>query len=180
MHFTLAHTELRATDSTVDELGYHSANAMVTQIVEQLRQAAAQDHQEFPAGPDLHPPPLPPPPPVQEPAPTANAVVQTPATDPIMVQLLAQMQQMQQQLIDQGNQNYQNRGNQDYQNRGRGRGRGNRNQNVNRGNPQRGRRQYCWSHGSCAHSGTQCETQSEGYISSATFSNKQNGSTRNC
>ena len=43
LHFTAAHTELRATDSTVDELGYHSASAMVAQIVKQLRTAGIQD-----------------------------------------------------------------------------------------------------------------------------------------
>ena len=35
--FTEAHQELRDTDATVDELGFHSANALVAQIVEQLR-----------------------------------------------------------------------------------------------------------------------------------------------
>ena len=174
LHFSAAHTELRATDATVDELGYHSANAMVTQIVEQLRLAAVVDPQVWPEGPEPLPPQLPPP--IQEPAPIANAVVHAPAPapDPIMVQLLAQMQQMQLQLnlqTNQGNRN-QNRG-------GRGR-RGDRNQNGNRGNPQRGRRQYCWTHGSCAHSGADCETTSEGHIPTATFANKQGGSTRNC
>ena len=37
-HFRQAHQELRETDATVDELGYHSANAIVEQIVDQLRQ----------------------------------------------------------------------------------------------------------------------------------------------
>ena len=159
---------------------------MVTQIVEQLRQAAAQDHQEFPAGPDLHPPPGVPqpslPPPVQEPAPIANAVVHTPAPapDPIMAQLLAQMQQMQQQMIQMQGQNQNQNPNQDQnQNRGERGGRG-RNQNGYRGNPQRGRCQYCWTHGSCAHSGAECETTSQWHIATATFANKQNGSTRNC
>ena len=37
LEFTEAHQELRDTDATVDDLGFHSANAIVPQIVEQLR-----------------------------------------------------------------------------------------------------------------------------------------------
>ena len=35
--FLIAHQELRDTDATVDELGYHSDNEIVSQIVDQLR-----------------------------------------------------------------------------------------------------------------------------------------------
>lgn len=37
-HFTDAHVELRAIDATTDELGYHSVNAVVENIVERLVQ----------------------------------------------------------------------------------------------------------------------------------------------
>ena len=37
MALTEAHQELRDTDATVNELGFHSANAIVSQIVNQLR-----------------------------------------------------------------------------------------------------------------------------------------------
>ena len=37
LSFTEALRELRDTDATVDEFGFHSANAIVSQIVEQLR-----------------------------------------------------------------------------------------------------------------------------------------------
>ena len=37
LSFTKAHQEIRDTDATVDELGFHSANAIVSQILEQLR-----------------------------------------------------------------------------------------------------------------------------------------------
>ena len=43
LHFTAAHTELRATDATVNELWYHSASAMVAQIVEKLCTVGVQD-----------------------------------------------------------------------------------------------------------------------------------------
>jgi hypothetical protein len=39
---------------------------------------------------------------------------------------------------------------------------------------------YSWSHGACAHSSSQCNTQLPGHQSSATFTNMQGGSTSNC
>jgi hypothetical protein len=39
---------------------------------------------------------------------------------------------------------------------------------------------YCWSHGACAHSSSQCNTQLPGHQSSATFTNMQGSSTNNC
>jgi hypothetical protein len=41
-------------------------------------------------------------------------------------------------------------------------------------------RAYCWSHGACAHSGTQCNNQLPGHQTTATFSNMQGGNTSNC
>ena len=38
IHFRQAHQELRNTDTSMSELGYQSANAIVEQIVEQLRE----------------------------------------------------------------------------------------------------------------------------------------------
>lgn len=43
LHFTMAYTELRATDAAEDELGDHSASAMVAQIIEKLRVTGIQD-----------------------------------------------------------------------------------------------------------------------------------------
>ena len=37
LEFTTAHQELRNTGATVDELGFSSANAIVAQIVDQIR-----------------------------------------------------------------------------------------------------------------------------------------------
>jgi hypothetical protein len=39
---------------------------------------------------------------------------------------------------------------------------------------------YCWSHGACDHSSSQCNTQLPGHQSSATFTNMQGSSTSNC
>ena len=36
IYFTTAHQELRDTDTTVDELDFHSVNAIVSKIVDQL------------------------------------------------------------------------------------------------------------------------------------------------
>ena len=41
-HFRTAHQELRDTDTTIDELGYHSANSIVEQIVDRLREEEAE------------------------------------------------------------------------------------------------------------------------------------------
>jgi hypothetical protein len=69
--------------------------------------------------------------------------------------------------------------------RGRGRGRGHNND----GNQGRGRgrsatrtntRQYCWSHGACAHLGSACNTPSDGHRAEATFANMMNGSKTGC
>ena len=55
-------------------------------------------------------------------------------------------------------------------NTGRGRGRG----------QTPGPRMYCWSHGACAHSSTDCNNQAPGHQSTATFTNMQGGSTNRC
>ena len=95
LHFTTAHTELRATDAITDKLGYHSTSAMVAQIIEQLRVAWVHDPPyEASQEVDDTPPPLLP----HESQDTANAVTAERAPDPLMMQMIAQMQQMQQQL----------------------------------------------------------------------------------
>jgi hypothetical protein len=41
-------------------------------------------------------------------------------------------------------------------------------------------RNYCWSHGMCAHGSSQCNNQLPGHQVSATFANMHGGSTNNC
>ena len=41
-------------------------------------------------------------------------------------------------------------------------------------------RAYCWSHGVCAHSSSQCNNPLPGHQTSATFANMQGGNTSNC
>ena len=64
------------------------------------------------------------------------------------------------------------------------RGRGGRNTDRGRGrnNSSRGSntRLYCWTHGACAHTGTECNTPATGHQTSATFDNMLGGSTTGC
>ena len=42
-------------------------------------------------------------------------------------------------------------------------------------------RQYCWTHGNCLHSGTECESKLEGHIDGTSYENhRQNGSDHHC
>ena len=69
-HFCQAHQELQNIDTTINELGFQSANVIVDQIVERLREAEENE-------PVILPPPPPPNPqaiPIQ-PQKQANAVI---------------------------------------------------------------------------------------------------------
>jgi hypothetical protein len=63
-------------------------------------------------------------------------------------------------------------------------GRTGRNNNGRTGSRGRGNspapRAYCWSHGACAHSGTQCNYPLPGHLPNATFADMQGGNTSNC
>jgi hypothetical protein len=39
---------------------------------------------------------------------------------------------------------------------------------------------YCWSHGNCAHTRSECEKKSDSHIDSVTYTNMQGGSTTKC
>ena len=41
-------------------------------------------------------------------------------------------------------------------------------------------RKYCWTHGACAHNGTECNNPKEGHKKDATFANRMDGSTKDC
>jgi hypothetical protein len=65
--------------------------------------------------------------------------------------------------------------------------RDNRNDNRNGGRNDQGGRgssrranKYCWSHGNCAHPGTECTSKAPGHIDAASYANMQGGSTYNC
>ena len=189
-HFRQAHQELRDTDTSMEELGYQSANALVEQIVERLREEddtiASPTHPDY-VIPPVHtpplppipttPPPLPPQPYVQPPTTQqqANAVVPIDPNAAVMQAMMNNMQMMH----DTMHQNFRHgrgRGRGRVPARGRGRGRG-RSGNRNRGERTN---QYCHSHGNCAHTGRECETPAEGHQIDATFANLMGGSTNRC
>ena len=177
-HFRTAHQELRDTDATVDELGYHSANAIVEQIVERLREEEENNDVSLP--PQQH---IMEPPPQHQPTqpvaiPQANAVV-----NPNMA-MLEQMMTNMTTMVDnmQNNNAYQGRGygrgrgrgrNQFGRGRGRGRGRYQQRQRTSGG-------QYCHTHGNCAHTSAECETRGPEHNPDATFANRLGGSNNGC
>jgi uncharacterized membrane protein YgcG len=60
---------------------------------------------------------------------------------------------------------------------GQGGGRGGRRDGPSR---TRGPPGYCWTHGNCSHTGSDCNDKAEGHIDTATYSNMQGGSTYKC
>ena len=60
------------------------------------------------------------------------------------------------------------------------RGRGGRHSGRSRNSTTPAPRAYCWSHGACAHSSSQCNNPLPGHQSGATFANMQGGNTSNC
>ena len=182
-HFRQAHQELRDTDTSMAELGFQSANAIVEQIVDRLREEEENDVQAPPpmyAAPPpaaiptaFQPPPPPPAPPFLSTQPQANAVV---PADPNTAVLQAMMNNMQMMHDNMHRNHYQGRGRGRGRGpaRGRGRGRGgNRNRNQQTSN-------YCHTHGNCAHTSRECNTPGDTHQVDATFANMMGGSQNRC
>ena len=115
-HFPTAYQELRDTDATIDELGYHSANAILEQIVDWLQNKQEDDSEtSYEVSTSVHPivhPMTPIPPVMTIPIQQANAVI-----DPnivIMEQTIIIMSTMFETMQHNGN----------HHGRGYGRGRG--------------------------------------------------------
>ena len=108
-HFRPAHQELREMDTTINELGFQSANAKVEKVVDRLR-VVKENTQDI----NVHLPPQPPQAvcPIQA-QPQANAVI--PQVDPNIVSMQQMMQNMQT-MQDKVHQNFST------PRRGRGRG----------------------------------------------------------
>ena len=182
-HFRQAHHELRDTDTSMAELGFHSANAIVEQIVDRLRDEEDNGFYDLPpvyAAPSpsviptaAPPPPPPPTPPILSTQQQANSVV---PADPNTAVLQAMMNNMQM-MHDNMHQNY-------YQGRGRGRGRGSaRGRGRGRGGNRNRSQQtsnYCHTHGNCAHASRDCNTPGDTHQNDATFANMMGGSQNRC
>ena len=86
-HFFQAHQELWDTDTTINKLGFQSANAIVEQIVERLREAEENEPVVLPPPPPPIPQEIPQEIPIQ-PQQQANAVIspmdQTPLVQSMM------------------------------------------------------------------------------------------------
>ena len=178
----------------MDELGYQSANAMVSQMANQvIEELRAEMHERAPAV--NHPPPHAPPPTTTPPS-TPLALATVLPQDQNMMAMLATMQANMEQMRLQMNAQTQQPQNQqpwyDHSGRGRGRGRGlgGRGNSTTRGFGRgRGRGDgttrrrggfYCHTHGNCAHNGADCQAPSAAHKTTATFANMMGGSTRNC
>ena len=90
LDFTTSHQELRDIDVTVDELGFSSANAIVAQIVDQLRAELSIEMEAEPHIVTTTPSPL------SDNLPTANAVQTTSdrTIASLMVSMMASMETM--------------------------------------------------------------------------------------
>ena len=54
------------------------------------------------------------------------------------------------------------------------------NKKKNKKDKEKKDRRYCWTHGSCAHTGAECNHPADGHKKEATFANRMNGSTKGC
>jgi hypothetical protein len=168
-HFRTAQTDLQSLPTSGDLFHHpHSANAVLSMV-----DLVAQRLQElYPSPPDDTPVASPvavtPPPAIDQ----ANSL-QTRETSLASREaaLLSQMNDMMSLLRGSNN---------------RSRNRNNRTQRPSDRNPPDGRRrapgprQYCWTHGWCAHSGADCNNRAPNHQVSATATNMQGGSTTNC
>ena len=94
--------------------------------------------------------------------------------------LLAQMQQMMASFTP-ANQRRNNRRTNNNNNNNNNNGNSNNNRsNAGANNRTPLPRNYCWSHGVCAHGSATCNRQAPGHQITASFANMQGGSTRNC
>jgi len=92
--------------------------------------------------------------------------------------LLAQMQEMMTRMST-GTANTNSRRRNQRNNRGRGTAGGTERPNDTPAANRNHNSLYCWTHGACAHSSTECNNQLPGHITTATFHNMQGGSTKN-
>ena len=170
----IAYKRARPTTTIADQGYSHQAN-LVEEIVNQLDQrriqdeaTAAAEYEAVLAAQAAQ----------AVPAQQANAANESssPAT---MEALLTTMAAIQAQ-VNNNNNNYRRRGRDRHRNNGnrnqhhggRGEGRDNQNNNSNRTRVAK----YCWSHGNCAHSSSECNNPKNGHKNEATFTNMMNGS----
>jgi len=113
----------------------------------------------------------------EPPVETINAAITT-ALAARDAALLAQMQEMMTRMST-GTDNTNSRRRNQRNNRGRGAAGGTERPNDTTAVNKNRNSLYCWTHGACAHSSTECNNQLPGHATTATFHNMQGGSTKN-
>ena len=194
--FTEAHQDLKDIDATVDKLGFHSANSIIFQIVEQLRNdytpsvetrthpeasvynsetslpiQTIEVHSEYTDVPT---------------APTTNTIQKVyPAMATLMSTMMSNIEFMR--LHIKGNERQGEYGTGYHNGRGRRygcrRGRGRTCTDRGRGcgrNEQHRWGKYCHTHGNSADSSTECETTDPDHKTAAAFADMMGGRQNNC
>jgi hypothetical protein len=167
-HFRTAQTDLQSLPTTGDLYHHpHSANAVTA-----MADLVAQRLQElYPSPPDDNPPASLP---VASPSPAIDQANSLQTRESSLAAreaaLLTQMTEMMTLMRNPRSRNRNTaRNNRSGDNPPAGR---------QRRNP--GPREYCWTHGWCAHNSAACQNQSTGHQVTATVTNMQGGSTNNC
>ena len=109
---------------------------------------------------------------VQTPA-TPTAQINAVQSDPVQLEMLKILQQMQQTMFGATNQSQGQRGNSQRVRRPR---KIPDNASFYRANKSK----YCWTHRACSHTSQECNTRAEGHCQDATFTNRQGGSNAFC
>ena len=172
LHFEEEHDRLKLIRGlTMQHAGYHHANFIASQVmneVQDVKSSVIELLQGNEEDKENSPPP-------QENK--ANAAIK-PEADPtltLQMEMLKLMKSLQQDVNGMKSNNRNNRN----------RNRDNYNNNYNNPpprpyRPRRNTEHYCWSHGACAHPGSQCNFKKPGHKDKATIDNKMGGSTYYC
>ena len=169
-HFREAQEEDLSSLPTAGDI-FHQANSMTTMadlVAQRLLEA------------------MPPPPPEPAvPSDTVNTAIITQREISLAAREAALLTQMQEMMTVLRTGTVNNHSQQRRNNRGRGSSGSGRttttatSTTTNGGRRTPGPRQYCWSHGACAHNSSECNSPHDGHQSTATFQNMQGGSTNN-
>lgn len=170
--FRNAQNELRNSNSLTSQeaLAQLNANMVAQQVTEQLLQHPVFHLEEANELPEASPAPAP----AQTPPPDAHQINNASSMETLMQQLIQMM--MNQQPPQQ--QQYQ----QQYYRGGGGRGGRGRGNSAGRGRGGRGPiifNKYCWTHGLCTHTSSECRNRAQGHKENATLTNRMGGSDRN-
>ena len=109
---------------------------------------------------------------------SAEHKANTMKSDTVQLKILKILQQIQQSLTTTGGQ--QGTGNNNSNNNNGRRGRAPRKTPDNCSFTRTIKDKYCWNHGGCNHTSTECRAKANGHQDSATFENRQGGSNAFC